>query len=122
MAPGESMEIGNYEFVYEGLKLKQDDGRVRAIGSVSVTRGEREIATMEPTYDYWFSYRDSFAEVAVRSTPIRDIFVSLIWTTYDQDDKRATFRILINPMVMWIWAGGGLFLLGGALSFWGEKR
>ncbi|MEJ2740752.1 MAG: cytochrome c-type biogenesis CcmF C-terminal domain-containing protein, partial [Dehalococcoidia bacterium] len=57
------------------------------------------------------------AEVAVRSTPAKDIFVSLVWTTYDPDNPEATFRVLVNPMVLWIWIGGGFFLLGGALAF-----
>ena len=115
--PGESMEVGRYRFTYEGIVLKQDSQKVSAVASLSVDKENRQVAVLEPSYDYWFGYRDSFAEVAVRSTPARDIFVSLVWTTYDPDDPEATFRVLVNPLVLWIWIGGGFFLLGGAFAF-----
>jgi cytochrome c-type biogenesis protein CcmF len=72
---------------------------------------------MYPSYDYWFDYNDCFAEVAVRTTPVEDLFVSMVWTSYNPEDKSATFRVLVNPMVVWIWVGGGFFLVGGAIAF-----
>jgi cytochrome c-type biogenesis protein CcmF len=122
--PGESMNVGNYEFVYEEMVVKQDSLKVSAISSIAVMKNGRTITTLKPSYDYWFRNKNSFAEVAVRSTPVRDIFVSLIWTDYTSQDKKATFRVLVNPLILWIWVGGGLFLLGGALSFsaYGRKQ
>ena len=120
--PGESMEVGRYRFTYEEIVLKQDSQKVSAVASLSVDRGDRPVTVLKPSYDYWFGYMDSFAEVAVRSTPARDIFVSLVWTTYDPDSPEATFRVLVNPMVLWIWIGGGFFLLGGSLAFSGHRR
>jgi cytochrome c-type biogenesis protein CcmF len=115
--PGESINVGKYEFVYEELMLKQDSTRISAVASVTVLDNGREISVMEPSYDYWFQYKDNFAEVAVRSTPAKDLFVSLIWTSYDPADKAATFRILVSPLIIWIWIGGGFFLLGGVLAY-----
>ncbi len=37
-------------------------------------------------------------------------------------DGSASFRILINPLVSWIWAGGGLLLLGVAFGNLGARR
>jgi cytochrome c-type biogenesis protein CcmF len=115
--PGESLNVGKYEFVYEELMLKQDSTKTSAVASVTILDNGREIAVMEPSYNYWFQYKDNFAEVAVRSTPAKDIFVSLIWTSYDPADKAATFRVLISPLIIWIWIGGGFFLLGGVLAY-----
>ncbi|MFQ5811926.1 MAG: hypothetical protein ACE5I2_01855 [Anaerolineae bacterium] len=30
----------------------------------------------------------------------------------------ATFQILINPLVVWLWIGGGLLLLGTTVAIW----
>jgi cytochrome c-type biogenesis protein CcmF len=115
--PGESLSAGKYEFVYEELILKQDSIKTSAVASITVLDNGREISVMKPSYDYWFQYKDNFAEVAVRSTPAKDIFVSLIWTSYNPADKAATFRVLVSPLIIWIWIGGGFFLLGGVLAY-----
>jgi cytochrome c-type biogenesis protein CcmF len=114
---GESLDIGGYELTYDELLLKQDNVRVRAIARVAVSRDGRDLGTLAPSYDYWFSYQDAFSEVAVRTTAAEDLFVSLVWTTFDPTDKTATFRVLLNPLIVWMWIGGGLWLAGGVLSF-----
>ena len=72
---------------------------------------------MRPSYAYWFGHDDYFTEVAVRTTAAEDLFVSLVWTGFDPADKSATFRVLVNPLIVWIWVGGAFFITGGALSF-----
>jgi cytochrome c-type biogenesis protein CcmF len=122
LSPGESMNVGKYEFKYEEQVLKQDSLKVSAIASISVIKDGRLVTSLKPSYDYWFRHKNSFAEVAVRSTPANDIFVSLIWTDYTSQDKKATFRVLVNPLILWIWVGGGFFLLGGVLAFSAHRR
>jgi cytochrome c-type biogenesis protein CcmF len=114
---GESMNIGGYTLTYDELMMKQDSMKVSAIASVLVNRNDRLIGIMHPSYDYWFGFQDYFAEVAVRTTPAEDLFISLVWTGYDPNDKSATFRVLVNPLIVWMWVGGGFFLLGGAIAF-----
>jgi len=65
---------------------------------------------------------DTFAEISVRTTPAEDIFVSLVWTSFDQQDKSVTIRAMVNPLVVWIWIGGGFLLLGGVIAFSHQDR
>ena len=114
---GQSMNVGRYELTYDELTLKQSAEKASAIAHISVNRNGRLIKIMYPEYNYWFSQKESFAEVAIRTTPADDLFISLVWTGYDPSDKLATFRVLVNPLVIWIWVGGGFLLLGGLISF-----
>jgi len=119
---GESLNIGKYEFTYQELRLKQDNVKASAVAAMLVSKNGGMAGIMYPSYDYWFSHRDHFAEVAVRTTPAEDLFVSLVWTGFNPEDKSATFRVLVNPLIVWIWVGGGFFLLGGAVAFFAEGR
>jgi len=119
---GESMSVGKYKLTYDELMLKQDNVKVSAVAAMSVSRNDRPAGMMHPSYDYWFSHGDHFAEVAVRTTPAEDLFISLVWTGYDPKDKSATFRVLVNPLIVWIWVGGGFFLLGGAVAFSSREK
>ena len=114
---GQSMQVGEYELTYDELMLKQSVESASAIAHVSINRNGRLINVMYPEYNYWFNYKEAFAEVAIRTTPADDLFVSLVWTGYDPMDKSATFRVLVNPLVIWIWVGGVFLLLGGIISF-----
>ena len=114
---GETASVSKYELTYQELTFKQDSAKISAVAKVLVSRSDKEVTTMHPSYAYWFSHDNFFAEVAVRTAAAEDLFVSLVWTAFDPDDKSATFRVLVNPMIVWIWAGGGFFLLGGAVSF-----
>jgi len=117
---GESMTVGAYELTYDGLSLDEDDEKLSAVASVSVKRGTKSIGTMSPQLNYWFAPMQSFAEVAIRTTPAEDLFISM--PAYDPTGSSATFRALVTPLVVWMWVGGGLLLLGGAIAFWPGRR
>jgi len=119
---GNSISAGEYELTYDSLILEETDLKRSAIGTVSLYKGGNAIATMHPEFNYWFAAHDSFAESAVRTTPAEDVFVSLLWTSYDPNDKSALFRVLVNPLVVWMWIGGGFLLLGGMISFWPDRK
>jgi len=119
---GEVLDIGDYRLTYTERMLKQDSMKLSAVASVSVDRNGHRVGVMYPSLDYWFERQDSFAEVAVRTTAVEDLFISLVWTDYTPADKSATFRVLVNPLIVWIWTGGGFFLLGGILSFSASEK
>ena len=113
----ESMRLGKYELTYQGLTLREDKAKIMAIASITVSSGESLIKTMHPEYNYWFKAQSAYSEVAVRTTLAEDVFVSLAWTSFDPQDKSATIRAMINPLIIWIWIGGVLILVGGSVSF-----
>jgi len=120
---GDSMSAGKYTLSYNELVYKQDKVKISAVAGIQVNANHKLLGIMHPSYAYWFSHNDFFAEVAVRTTAAEDLFVSLVWTGFDPEDKTATFRVLVNPMIVWIWAGGALFLAGGVLTItWKEKQ
>jgi cytochrome c-type biogenesis protein CcmF len=57
--------------------------------------------------------------VAISSTPIADLYVVLNGLN---PDGSASFRVFVNPLVTWIWAGGAIIILGVMLGNVGERR
>ena len=56
--------------------------------------------------------------VTLSDREIEDLYVILI--NWDSSQNTA-FKILVNPLVMFIWIGGGIVVLGGLVAFWPER-
>src|SRR5439155_12383147 len=101
VVPGQSFRAGSYTLTYEGT---QPEVRSDSIREVALVRLGDE--TLRP---YRVSYPSlggqSLTRVAIRSTPLEDLYVVLAGTT---PDDRAAFQVFVNPLVTWIWAGAAL--------------
>src|SRR5262249_19216857 len=42
--------------------------------------------------------------------------------TYLDESPPATFKVIVNPLVTWIWVGGGIALLGAIVALWPSRR
>ncbi len=115
LIPGREASIGGYTVRYEGLALQEAADRSRVKASLILLRDGRPAGKLEPEKQFHRSFEQPVTEVAIRSSLVEDLYVILIgW-----DDKgAASFSLLVNPMVSWMWIGGGLLLLGGVVALW----
>ena len=65
------------------------------------------------------------SEVGIRSTPVEDLYVILatvddavLLGSNDPQFQRATFQVLVNPLVPWIWYGGLIVAAGALIGLW----
>ncbi len=111
LRPGQSIDVGDYTFRYDGVRMEQDANKRMVFADMTILRGGEEVVQASPAK---FIYRTHpqmpTTEVAIRSTPRHDLY--LILASVDADTQRATFRIQVHPLVMWIWLGGLLLLFG----------
>ncbi len=120
LAPGESMEIRGYTLTFQGLKESSTANSAKVTGILDVTRGGDHIGSIESSKRFEGLRRDEpVTDVGIRTTPKEDLYVVLAgWT----EDGKATFKVLVNPLVMWIWVGGGIILVGTVIAFWPDAR
>ncbi len=117
LQPGGTMEVAGYTFRYESSRDDADLNKRMLIADVTVLDGERTLATVRPAKFVYRTHPDMpTTEVAIRSTPLNDLYVIL--STVDERTGRATFRVIVRPLVFWIWFGGLIMLLGvGVAAF-----
>lgn len=122
---GESVEVKEYIFKYEDFR-SADTPLAQVFHTVLGVYKKREdnhlegnhlqkIATLEPEKNYDKSYDQWFAEVAVHSNLKEDIYAILGGT--DPDGTNAGFKIQVNPLVLWVWLGGIVIVLGTIIVF-----
>lgn len=127
LLPGEQMTINNYTLTYNGLELGGTQSKMIITADVDAYKGDRFVGKLEPQVIFHRSFEQPVTEVAIRSTLSEDLYVILAsWETITLSDDseviQAGFVVLVNPLVAWIWVGGGVFLLGGLVAFWPGKK
>ncbi len=58
---------------------------------------------------------------SVRSTPRDDLYLTLVDSPQKPGDP-ATIGIIVQPLIMWLWIGGGIMAIGTALAAWPGRR
>ncbi len=119
LMPGESMTIKNYTLTYENIDYYQTESKEVVSATLSVYNKGNLIGGLIPEKHYHLLSDQWMTEVAIRSTLLEDLYVILIG--WDEDDT-AAFKVLVNPLVNWIWIGGGVLLLGGLIALWPERQ
>jgi cytochrome c-type biogenesis protein CcmF len=119
LRPGETMTINNYSLTYKNMDFYETQSKAVVTATLSVYNDGKLIGRLTPEKYFHRSYEQAVTEVAIRSTLLEDLYVILIG--WDEDGATA-FKVLINPLVNWIWIGGMVVVLGGLLAFWPERR
>ena len=114
LSPGEQVTVGGYTLTYSGTEQRQlaDHSELVAAMTFGVKTREPARAT------YAGLGGQSLTHVAISTTPTADVYVILIGA---RGDGSASFRVLVNPLVSWIWAGAIVIMLGVILGNLGER-
>jgi len=116
---GESIAIKNYTLTYENIDLYETQSKLVVTATLAVYNHGNLKGTLTPEKYFHRTYEQPVTEVAIRTTLLEDLYVILV--DWDEDGTTA-FKVLVNPLVNWIWIGGGVFLLGGLVAFWPERK
>jgi len=115
MAPG-----GNYTVRFDELWGADEPQRFVVGATVTVLKEGKEVGTLDPRLNFYTASDQPITTPAVRSRPHIDLYLNLM--AFERDGSSATFSILTEPLVLWIWLGGGLIGLGALIALWPGRR
>lgn len=114
LSAGGSVTVAGYTMTYEGSGRRELADHIEYLAAMRF--GSQ---TLEPSRAIYAGLGgQALTHVAITTTPVADVYVVLAGTN---DDGSASFRIFINPLVTWIWAGGLVLILGVVLGNAGER-
>lgn len=115
LRPGERLTIGRYELRYDGLRITEDDLKGMLTAGLTVFEDGKPTGTIHPARWVYFRHEDSpTTEVAIQRSTGEDLFVAL--GGHDQASGSATFKVVINPLVTFVWLGFVVMALGAAIA------
>ena len=121
LQPGETLSLGGYTITYDQLVRERlaSDPRVIETRAELTLAGPQSGAIATALRDYPNS-STAIATPVVRTAIGEDLYVTLLG--YNPTAGTATIRVFINPLVMWIWAGGAIVALGALFAIWPDRR
>lgn len=119
---GESLTLGNYEMVLKGVeRYPGPDDLLITEANVDVFYNGRFIRTLLPRTEFYTRTGQPMTIPAARSTISEDFYVLLVnWEPTTATE--ATFRVYVNPLINWVWAGGLIFVIGTMIAAWPDPR
>ena len=118
LSPGESISLGRYTLTYNGLAEQALPDRRIVSANLDLFEDERPIGQIEPARSFRRNFeRQPTSTIVIRSDLREDLYVVL--ASWDAAGN-ASFFMYVNPLVMWLWIGGVVLLVGGLVIIWPE--
>lgn len=117
---GDTIAIKQYTLKYENLS-EYPVGNKKDVTSAAFSvynSGDYKGALSSSKYTH-INFDSPVTEVGIRSTLKEDLYVILMgWNP----DGTTAVKVIINPMISWLWIGGVFFLAGGVIALWPDRK
>jgi cytochrome c-type biogenesis protein CcmF len=115
MSLKEQLNVGPYRVQFEGLNGVQQPTHFRVEGSFRVFHQGTEWGVLSPALKFFPTQQSPVGRAVHRSSLGEDLY--LILSGFSELDKnQATLKVLVRPLVVWIWIGGFVIAFGTLLA------
>jgi cytochrome c-type biogenesis protein CcmF len=116
LAPGETVDVGKYTITYLSSSKKEFLDRSEAFFSLEAQTNSGSKIMLQTERTFYKNFGMSATRAGISSTPFEDLYIVPSETRVGTD--RIGFRILINPLVWWIWVAGPIMIVGTVVALW----
>ncbi|HZR58565.1 MAG TPA: heme lyase CcmF/NrfE family subunit [Terriglobales bacterium] len=114
MAYGDKMSIGAYTLVCRSYTQDDNPNYGSEWAVMDVFKGGKQIATLTPERRFYKASQQTSTMVANRSTLKEDLYV--VYEGQNPDTGRPIIKVHLNPLVMWIWIGVWIMIVGTVIG------
>ena len=114
MGFGDKMTIGSYTLVCQSYTQDDNPNYGSEWAVMNVFKGGKQIATLNPERRFYKASQQTSTMVANRSTPQEDLYV--VYEGQNPDTGRPIIKVHLNPLVMWIWVGVWIMIVGTVVA------
>ena len=120
---GEIKDFNGYNFELVSITPEERPNHIAWIANMNVWDLNRQlITTVFPEKRVYFhrhakpDKRQPHSELDIYSTLNKDIYS--IFSAVDNENGVAFIKIMVNPLVRWVWIGGYILVIGTMIALW----
>jgi cytochrome c-type biogenesis protein CcmF len=111
MSLNQQLQVGNYRIQFAGLSGSQQPTHFRVEGAFHVFHNGKDNGTLRPALKFFPTQQSPIGRAVHQSSLSEDIY--LILSGFSQVDRnQATLKVLVRPLVIWMWIGGFVIAFG----------
>ncbi len=118
---GEGLSLGRYHLQFEGLKGSQQPTHFRVEGAFRVFNQGHDLGILSPALKFFPTQQSPVGRAVHRSTLSDDLYVILSGFSEVQQNQ-ATLKVLVRPLLAWMWIGGVVIVLGTIVAVWPVRQ
>jgi cytochrome c-type biogenesis protein CcmF len=117
---GESANVAGYTVTYVGSRVERSDQKNTFVARVRIERGGDDLGVYAPAISTFPGAPQGIGTPSVRTGLREDVYLTLISSPNRQG--RVTIGVAVNPMMLWLWLGGGVLALGTIVALTPKRR
>jgi len=114
MGYGDKMSLGPYTLVCQSYTQEYNENYSSEWAIINVLKGEKQIATLYPERRFYKASQQAQTIPRIRSTAAEDLY--LVYEGLNPDTGRPIIKAHLNPLVMWIWVGVWIVIVGTGVA------
>jgi cytochrome c-type biogenesis protein CcmF len=116
LAPGQVTSVGRFQLKLKGFAQQSlpDYDALQAEVELLQQSDQAVITTLTPEMRFYRAREESTTEVALRMGLREDVYVVL--AGMDPSGQKASLKVYINPLQVWLWFGAILMIVGTAIA------
>jgi len=118
MAPGDTMELADYQFKFLGTKSVKGANFVADQGTIEISLDGESVVTLYPQKRRYNVKKSMMTEASIDPGLFRDLYLAL---GEPLADGAWAVRVHYKPYVRWLWLGGLLMALGGIVTVFDRR-
>jgi cytochrome c-type biogenesis protein CcmF len=120
MQVGQSMQIGPYTLILQGMDTKPEKNYTAQRMLVEVLRDNKPMMMLYPEKRQFATTSENGTMVAIYSTLKEDLYV--VFAGQSPETQLPVIHAYLNPLVKWIWFGGVLVVFGTIVALLPNRR
>lgn len=117
---GNTKSFMGYDITYTGTERLDEPHRWSRVARFDIHKGEEALGVAEPRLNHYKKSNQAIGTPTVMSGLDEDLYLSLVQV--DTEGKMASLSVVVEPLVWWLWFGGGVMLLGSIVAGWPTRR
>jgi cytochrome c-type biogenesis protein CcmF len=119
LRPGDEFFLGPYRVHLSGIHEVRGPNWTAKEGRFEVYRGEQLLTELKPQKRVYEATQSPTTESAIFAINMGHVFLTMPEVS---PEGTATARGVINPLILWVWGGGGIMGLGVLLNMFRPRR
>jgi cytochrome c-type biogenesis protein CcmF len=114
LKPGESVTVSGRTLRLKEIWGRQEKQRAVIGATMEIMDGKTVIGSMQPRMNFYPTSQAPVPTPDVKSAFMGDLYLNL--QAFRPDGSAATVKVIVEPLVPWIWFGGLVVVIGAIIS------